>query len=73
MKKQATVKVTVTDIFKTNPWTAVSDFGGTYIEGSGSWESRTFRVSLNWRFGSNQIKNSRDRKTGLESETKRIK
>ena len=73
LQKRATIKVSVTDIFKTNPWTAISDFGGTYIKGSGSWESRTFRVNFNWRFGSNQIKNSRERKTGLESEAKRIK
>ena len=71
--KKATVKVSVTDIFRTNPWSATSDFGGMYIKGSGGWESRTFRVSMNWRFGSNQIKNSRERKTGLESEAKRIK
>ncbi|CAN5411121.1 outer membrane beta-barrel family protein [soil metagenome] len=73
MQKRATVKVSATDIFHTNPWTATSDFGGTYIKGSGEWESRTFRVNFSWRFGSNEIKNSRDRKTGLESESSRIK
>ena len=73
LQKKATVKLSVTDIFHTNPWTAISDFGGTYINGSGAWESTTFRVNFSWRFGSNQIKNSRDRKTGLESEAKRIK
>ncbi|MEO6723033.1 MAG: TonB-dependent receptor [Ferruginibacter sp.] len=73
LRKQATVKLSVTDIFHTNPWTATSDFGGTYIKGSGAWESTTFRVNFSWRFGSSQIKNSRDRKTGLESESKRIK
>ena len=71
--KKATLKVSATDIFKTSPWSAISDFGGTYIKGSGNWESRTARVSLAWRFGSSQIKTSRDRKTGLESEAKRIK
>ncbi|MEO6233574.1 MAG: TonB-dependent receptor [Ferruginibacter sp.] len=73
MQKRATIKVSATDIFNTNPWTATSDFGGTYIKGSGDWESRTFRVNFSWRFGSNEIKNSRDRKTGLESEANRIK
>ena len=73
MQKKATVKVSATDIFHTNPWTATSDFGGTYIKGSGAWESQTVRVNFSYRFGSNQIKNSRDRKTGLESEAKRIK
>ncbi|MEO6730677.1 MAG: TonB-dependent receptor [Ferruginibacter sp.] len=72
-QKKATIKVSVTDIFKTNPWTATSDFGGTYIRGNGGWESRTFRVNFNYRFGSNDIKNARQRKTGLESEAKRIK
>lgn len=71
--KKATIKLSVTDIFRTMPWTAVSDFGGLYIKGSGAWESRTVRLNFNWRFGSSQIKNSRDRKTGLESEAKRIK
>ncbi len=73
LQKKATIKISATDIFRTSPWSAVSDFGGSYIKGSGSWESRTFRINFNWRFGSNQIKNSRDRKTGLESEAKRIK
>ncbi len=73
LQKKATIKISATDIFKTSPWSAVSDFGGSYIKGSGSWESQTFRINFNWRFGSNQIKNSRDRKTGLESEAKRIK
>jgi iron complex outermembrane recepter protein len=73
MQKKASLKISFTDVFHTNPWTATSDFGGLYIKGSGNWESQTFRMSFTWRFGSNQIKNSRDRKTGLESESKRIK
>ena len=73
LKKKATVKISVTDIFKTDPWTAISDFGGAYLKGSGAWESRTLRINLNWRFGSNEIKKSRERKTGLESESSRIK
>lgn len=73
LKKKATVKISATDIFRTNPWTAISDFGGAYIRGRGSWESRTVRINFNWRFGSNEIKKSRERKTGLESEKNRIK
>ena len=73
LQKKATVKISATDIFHTSPWKATSDFGGLYIKGSGNWESQTFRVNFSYRFGSNQIKNSRDRKTGLESESKRIK
>lgn len=73
LQKQASIKIAATDIFHTASWKATNDFGGLYIRGGGSWESRTFRLSFNWRFGSSQIKDSRDRKTGLESEAKRIK
>jgi iron complex outermembrane receptor protein len=73
LQKRATLKVSATDIFHTAPWKSVNDFGGVYIKGGGNWESQTFRLNFNWRFGSNQIKNSRDRKTGLESEARRIK
>ncbi len=73
MQKRASIKIAATDIFHTAPWAAINDFGGLYIDGGGSWESQTFRVNFSWRFGSNQIQRSRDRKTGLESESKRIK
>ena len=73
LQKKATLKLSVTDIFHTNPWTATSDFGGLYIRGNGSWESQTVRVSFTYRFGSNQVKAARQRQTGLESESKRIK
>jgi iron complex outermembrane receptor protein len=71
--KNATVKLSVTDIFHTAPWTAVSDFGGLYIRGAGSWESQTIRLNFTYRFGSNQVTAARQRQTGLESEAKRIK
>jgi hypothetical protein len=73
MQKKATIKVSATDIFHTAPWKATNDFGGLYINGGGSWESQTVRVSFSWRFGNSQVKSSRERKTGLESESKRIK
>ncbi len=73
MQKKASVKISATDIFHTSPWTATSDFGGLYIKGKGSWESQTVRVSFTYRFGSSQVKAARERKTGLESEAKRIK
>lgn len=73
LQKRASIKAAVTDIFRTAPWAATNDFGGVYIKGGGNWESRTFRLNFTWRFGSNQISNSRDRKTGIESEANRIK
>ncbi len=73
LKKAGSIKIAATDIFHTAPWSAISDFGGVYIRGGGNWESQTVRVSFSYRFGSAQIKSSRDRQTGLETEAKRIK
>jgi hypothetical protein len=73
LKKSATLKVSVTDIFYTMPWSATSNFGGLNIKASGAWESRTLRVNFTYRFGSNNVKQSRQRKTGLETEAGRIK
>ncbi len=73
LQKKATVKISATDIFHTSAWKATSDFGGLKINAAGSWESQTFRINFSYRFGSSQIKSSRDRKTGLDSESKRIK
>ena len=74
MQKKATIKISATDILKTaSPWRAISDFGGLYLNGKGGWESRTVRLSFTYRFGSNQVSGARQRQTGLESESKRIK
>jgi len=73
LKKKATVKISATDIFHTSPWSANSNFGGLIIKAHGSWESQTFRINFTYRFGSNQIKSARQRQSGLDSESKRIK
>jgi len=73
LQKRASVKIAFTDMFYTAPWSATNKFGGVNMTAGGNFESRTFRVSFSWRFGSNQIKQSRERKSGLESEARRIK
>ncbi|MES2431638.1 MAG: TonB-dependent receptor [Bacteroidota bacterium] len=73
LKKKATLKLSVTDIFFTAPWKSINDFGGVYIDAGGNWESQTLRLNFTWRFGNSQVKASRQRKTGLENEAKRIK
>ncbi|UEG49548.1 TonB-dependent receptor family protein [Ferruginibacter lapsinanis] len=74
MQKRATLKVTATDIFATqSPWRITNNFGGLRLKGNGKYESQTIRVNFTYRFGSAQIKNARQRQTGLESESNRIK
>ena len=56
-----------------SPWRANNNFGGNTINANGSWESRTVRLSVSYRFGNNQVNAARNRKTGIESEAGRIK
>lgn len=71
-KGKATAKASVTDIFQTLRWTGKSDFAGQYLKVKGGNESRQLRVSVTYRFGSNQVKVARQRKTGAEDESKRV-
>jgi len=71
-KGRANLKMSVSDIFKTLQWKGVSDFAGQHLVASGNFESRQFKVNFTYRFGSNQIKAARNRKTGIEDESKRV-
>lgn len=71
-KDQGTLKLAVTDIFHTAPWASVNEYGGLYIEANGDWESRQFRATFTYRFGNKQVKSSRQRQTGNESEMDRV-
>ncbi len=71
LKGKATVKASVSDIFKTMQWAGKSNVTGQLLQVNGGWESRQFRLNLAYRFGNSQVKAARQRKTGLEEETKR--
>lgn len=73
LNERATVKVSVTDIFRTMRFRAVSDYGGTNLVIDQMNDARTIRVNFSYRFGSSQIKEARQRKTASESEGNRIK
>ena len=72
LDKKGTIKLSVTDIFKSQVWRAQSDFAGVIFKGSGGYESRQLRLNFSYRFGSSQVKASRNRKTSLEQEANRI-
>ncbi len=71
-KGKGNIKASVSDIFQTMRWGGVSNFAGQYMKASGGFESRQFKLNLTYRFGSNQVKAARQRKTGLEDENKRV-
>lgn len=71
-KGKATAKATVTDIFQTLRWSGTSNFAGQYMHVHGGNESRQFRLSFIYRFGSSQVKTARQRKTGADEENQRV-
>ena len=72
LKNKGTVKIAVSDMFKTMKWKGTSDYGSQYTRANGNWESRQFKINFTYRFGSTQVKAARQRNTGLEDENKRV-
>lgn len=72
LKGKGTVKATVSDVFQTMRWKATSDFAGQHVFTKGGWESRLLKLSFTYRFGNNQVKAARQRKTASEEESKRV-
>lgn len=73
LKGAGNIKVSVSDIFQSMRWRGVSNFAGQHIVATGGWESRLLKLNFIWRFGNTQLKDSRQRKTGTEEESKRIR
>jgi Outer membrane receptor proteins, mostly Fe transport len=71
LKGKGNIKASVSDIFKTIEWTSTSNFANQFVRASGGFESRQFKLNFTYRFGNNQVKAARQRKTGVEEETKR--
>lgn len=67
------VKLMVTDVFNTLNPGGLIDFSGTYLRSSFKPETRQLRLSFNYRFGSNTVKQARKRSTSADIQSKRIK
>jgi hypothetical protein len=72
MKGKGNLKVSLSDIFRTMRWTGVSNFAGQTLNSNGGWESRVLKVNFSYRFGNNQVKAARQRKTSMEDESQRV-
>src|SRR4030095_6445057 len=72
-KSRGNIKLSVSDIFNSQHWSGYNSFGNLSIHANGGWESRQVRVNFTYLFGNSEVKGNRDRKTGLEDESKRIK
>lgn len=71
LKGKGTIKAAVSDVFQTMKWGGTSDFAGVKSSFNGQGEMPQFKLNFNYRFGSSQVKGARQRKSGVEEETKR--
>ena len=71
-KGKATIRTSVSDLFRTLRYTGTSDFAGQRTISTSRFESRQFKLGFVYRFGSSQVKASRQRSTGAEEENKRV-
>lgn len=72
-KGNGSLKLAVTDIFNTSVERGIINFGGTFIRGRFKGETRQVRLSFDIRFGSNSVKQSRERATSADVERNRLK
>lgn len=70
-ENKATLRVGVSDIFRTLKWQGTSNFTGANMMARGNWESRLLKVNFSYRFGNSQVKAARQRKSAIEEENKR--
>lgn len=68
---RGSIKVSLSDVLYTMQWRGIQEYGGLYMDASGGWESRQFKVNLTYLFGNDKLKSSRRRKTGLDDEKNR--
>jgi iron complex outermembrane recepter protein len=72
-KEQGTIKLNVNDIFRMQKMKTTAAFSNIYTESLTISENRTVRLSLSWNFGNKHVKSERERDSGLEDESGRVK
>ncbi len=66
-------RLAVSDLLYTSNWKGYTQYGQLFIKGSGGYESRQLRVSLNYNFGRKTVKAAEERKSAVEDEKNRIR
>jgi hypothetical protein len=73
LKKKGTIRFNVNDIFNTQRFSGTYNTTNRAVSLANRWDSRQFRASFSYRFGNSNVKEARNRKTGLEDELNRVK
>jgi outer membrane receptor protein involved in Fe transport len=73
MNKKLNIKLAANDVFNLQKWRITSALPGQDYSVNEKNESRVFRLTCTYRFGSNDIKGARQRSKGSAAEDSRIK
>ncbi|NSL90186.1 TonB-dependent receptor [Chitinophaga sp. Mgbs1] len=73
MKDNGTLRIGISDLFQTSRWYGIRDFDGLYYRNNGYEDSRQLKLGFSYRFGNMKIAGNRERHSGLESESRRVK
>jgi iron complex outermembrane recepter protein len=72
-RDKGTLRIGISDLFQTYRWASVRDYDGMYYRTQGSEDSRQLKLGFSYRFGNIKIARERDRNSGLENESRRVK
>jgi iron complex outermembrane recepter protein len=71
---RASLKFSMTDLFRTSiPFRGTTDFGGLFMDVWVMGENHTAKINFTYRLGSNHVRSLRQRQSGIESESQRVK
>ena len=70
-KGKGTVRLNFNDVFNTLHWYGTSNFAGQYLNARVYWDPRNVTLGFSYKFGSSQVKSARQRRSGLDEESKR--
>ncbi|MBK7409840.1 MAG: TonB-dependent receptor family protein [Saprospirales bacterium] len=73
LKKKATFRMNVNDIFNTGRWRGSTLYENMDLKINSKWESRRVNISFNYRFGNQNVKGPQRRSTGSDEERNRVK
>ena len=72
LDKKGTLRLNVNDIFWTNRFNGVAEFSDISLRVRSQWPSRQIRATFTYRFGNQNVKGARQRKTGSDELQQRV-
>lgn len=70
---KGTLRAGISDLFQTYRWASIRDYDGMYYRTQGSEDSRQLKLGFSYRFGNVKMAQERNRNSGLENESRRVK